>query len=231
MNNIKNMFKKSAIFRTLNEKIKMPIYQYRMQKRGYQMLNGVFDTIPDSYKPFVDYGTMLGFIRDKGFISHDIDTDIGIICDDIEERKKLLSIFQSESYFITHEFYYLNGLQEFSIEKEGIKTDIIFYGTKTVKAELKMYTYSFSRLFNKEYKNDLEIDVFYYEYTYLNELTTSKVKSFDYPIPQNYEVALQERYGENWKVKDSNWDYQDDPSFRKLEDLGYYYNHKRKNYH
>lgn len=230
MINIKKKLKKYSFFRMLNEKLKNPIYQYRMNKRGYIILNGVFDLIPESYNPFVDFGTLLGFIRDNGFISHDIDTDIGIICTNIEEREKLLSLFKSSDYFITHEFYYLDSLQEFSIEKEGIKTDIIFYGTKSVNNETKIYTYSFSRLFNKQYNNDLEIDVYYYEYTNINEIIPYKINSFDYPVPLNYEEALKDRYGENWRVKDSKWSYQNDPSIKKLEDLGYYYNHKRKNY-
>ena len=73
-------------------------------------------------------------------------------------------------------------------------------------------------------------DVYYYEYTNINEIIPYKINSFDYPVPLNYEEALKDRYGENWRLKDSKWSYQNDPSIKKLEDLGYYYNHKRKNY-
>ena len=230
MKKIKNFLKEFKLLRDLNRKIKAPIYRWRMKKKGYETLYNVIDNIPQNYNPFVDFGTLLGFIRDGGFISHDIDTDLGIICNDSLARTQLLEKFKQEGYFITHEFYLLNELQEFSLEQDGIKTDIIFYGSKEESGRSLMYTYSFERNFDTVYANAFELDTYYYEYPLITEFTTTSVANFDFPIPSDYEKALMERYGKGWKVKDPNWEYKHDPSVKKVETKGLHLNHKRKNY-
>src|SRR3989339_381415 len=81
--------------------------------------------------PFwLEAGTCLGAIREKGFIGHDEDIDVGIYSESISETVELTSLFFHliESGFrLYHTFGTLDNGFEVAVWRDGIKIDIFWF--------------------------------------------------------------------------------------------------------
>ena len=228
MNGIKNFLKKFTFARKLNAAIKKPFIVNNMKKNGYIILEEAFSILEENqYFHFADFGTLLGFVRDNGFISHDTDTDIGILEDNRERREQLKDYFLAKNFKITHEFYLDNFIEEYSVEKNGFKIDLVYY---TSAEDNTMFCYSFHRDMNKKYTDTFETDLNRYTYKKVTSLTTLNINGHNFKVPSNYSECLEERYVKTWNIKDKNWHYSKDPHMQEMPQKGYMINHKRKNY-
>ena len=72
---------------------------------------------------FVDYGTLLGVIRDKKIIEWDDDIDLGIIINDLFTWNNLEEIMYSFGFKKKHEFVYKNEITEQNYEKDYVSVD------------------------------------------------------------------------------------------------------------
>lgn len=166
----------------------------------------------NQYRFWLEFGTLLGAIREKGFISHDHDIDIAM---DIHERDEFLEEkLTSEGFKLKKRAKLLTG--EIIEETYNYKTATIdiFYAYKD-DCQIKIFDYqTFNNLSPNEcikkygglrvYENVLtEFDLINYEFF------GSKVS-----IPGNYKDHLQELYGEDFMIKNKNWKF-DSSSVRK----------------
>lgn len=124
------------------------------------------------------FGTLLGAIRENGFIEHDEDTDVFAL---EEDRTKILNVlidFEASGLKVAR---YNEHLISFICEGEYI--DIYFY----------------KKSLNQRVSIDNGIDG-----KILESTKTMKFLGTNFPIPHNPKEALEILYGENWRTPIKN---------------------------
>lgn len=165
---------------------------------AFELLKKVKNTLNSINVPyFLVCGTLLGFVRDGDFISHDLDIDLGIFIEDwspkiIEEFVKCG--FQFYRQLGTRE----NGL-EYTFRKNSINVDLFFYYKSGDKI--------FSCAYWKENKPENQI-ISQHNIFDIGQLT---VRGESFSVPKNYEAYLENVYGKNWRVPDKTWHWAASP--------------------
>ena len=176
--------------------------QHLIKKYGYQAVDLIHQVAEEVGMPYyADYGTLLGFIRDGGFIAHDADMDFSLMPDNGKVAVFFEALEKKGFYF--ERYITVDGvLTEFTMRYREISIDF----------------------FQKKYGKDMEH--FHYvgkdmgEYSYsFNEMTPKGLREWEVhhvkvSIPINYEEVLNCLYG-NWHVKVKAWDDSMSPAFKK----------------
>ena len=96
-----------------------------LHSNGYEELEKFHDLMKNNNITYwLTAGTLLGFFRDKSFISHDFDIDVAT-CE--TNKSKIIKLLLSSEFKITHGFIdNLGNLTEISIESQNVQFDIFF---------------------------------------------------------------------------------------------------------
>lgn len=142
----------------------------------------------------VDYwltdGTLLGYYREKNFISHDTDTDIGVRAETF--KPIVLDSIKKQGFEIYYLFGYPEDSFEISLVRNNIKTDIFFF----YQRKNKLYHCAFLK---QRTRIDYEYDVFK-----TKEIIFLGHKFF---VPDDELKYILTKYGETWKEPDLSWDW------------------------
>jgi hypothetical protein len=203
--------------KTIN-KIKTKKQQKQLKRYGKEALEKIdlaFKELNKTY--FLVYGTLLGAYRDKDFISHDIDIDIGAFFH--EYSKDIEKILQKYGFIKKHEFLVDDG--KFAIEEtyiyKKIHIDIFYF--KLIDDNLVGYIFSnepglsWDKTIQK-YGGLLirEECSTYYGIDKINFLG----KKFN--ILKKPEKHLEYFYGKNFMIPDANWSPQKVKAVKFLKD-------------
>jgi len=154
---------------------------------------------------WLDFGTLLGAVRDEKFIEHDLDLDIGMFL--VEYSPKLQELLEKEGFRKTECFYIDKGQygRKEAYNYKGVVIDFFFY---TKKNNL-IYGHGFSTIT----EGDSLIEALKKEEGFL-------VKEVSFPfigiiqidflgekfnIPKNFDNYLSAHYGKNYMIKNPNW--------------------------
>lgn len=143
-------------------------------------------------------GTLLGYYREGDFITHDTDTDIGVMYSTFS--KSALDSILSKGFKLVHIFGEPNNSLELAFTKSGVKTDIFFFYEKGDK----LYHSAFTDLSHRGYTR--------IDYSY-NKFGVSEVDFLGYKFyaPDNIIDFIVTKYGENWKTPIIKWNWATSP--------------------
>lgn len=139
-------------------------------------------------------GTLLGFYRENGFISHDLDTDLGLFMSDF--TPECLEYIKSRGFKLKGFFGLIEDGFEIALTRNGVKTDLFFFYNRNHKVYHSAY-HKFSS--DGYYKID-------YEYEPFSIVRNTFMKN-DFNMPNNIEKYVKTKYGEEWSIPIKNWDY------------------------
>lgn len=149
-------------------------------------------------KHWLTDGTLLGYYREKDFISHDTDTDIGCMIDDL--TPELIKDFLRNGFALGHVFGKMEDGFEIALHCNGIKTDIFFFYERGDE----LYHSAYGNITAHEYT---KID-YAYKFFDTKEVDFLGHKFF---VPEDPLLFIETKYGADWKVPKKAWRYDTSP--------------------
>ena len=208
---IKSVLKKNcvgrAIYGTLHKIYRAyntPRKIRRLHKYGYEALRRVHKVMSSKNIPYYcEAGTMLGIVRDNGFIKHDDDIDIAII-PDVVTAKDVLKAFVDGGFGFIHGFLYDGEISEFTVrDVSGITIDVFFH--KYVPGDKSRFHEVFMRWYpDRKYPNAMANTALQFNFRGADGLKEVQVNGVTTVIPINAEEMLDSAYGP-WRRPDPNF--------------------------
>ena len=170
------------------------------QSVGYDVHQKVYDVLRDSpFRFFALSGTLLGLVRDGGFIPYDDDLDYGIMIDEDTVWHSFENLMESNGFH--PDYYYVedHNITEMSFRYHGVNID--FFGMRDCGTCLLSSVYY--RRKQIDYEKD-EVSTMHITYPAFLGIKEVACKGYTFPIPVNAEEFLASNYGENWRIPDKN---------------------------
>ena len=177
----------------------------RLHNHGYGLLAEMHELLSTKNIPYyADAGTLLGFIRDGGFIKHDDDIDIGIMPDTVRPPD-VLKVFMNAGWGYVHGFKLNGRVLEFTVKHScGLTVDVFFH--KYCEDDRRFLHEIFLRWYpDRKYPNERANTALKYRLRGPDGLTMMKVHGVEVSIPTNAREVLDSEYGP--------WEHPD-PSFK-----------------
>lgn len=215
---IKKILKSSSIGRVVYPMVQacyrswaVPRKRARLQKHGYELLGKVDEICTKNKIPyFCDWGTLLGIVRENGFIKHDDDIDITIYKIG-EDPLRILEAFRKEGFSLIHVLKRGNDILEFSLRFKGLSVDFFFYEKGTGNGEGRLADIYFDT--TVKYPKPSLNSVRYWTFPSDLEVVDYDFNGTHCMIPANAEEMLVKEYGPNWKTPISKWTPTDAPGW------------------
>lgn len=189
-----------------------------IQKNGFELLDNMHNILNrEKIDFFIDFGTLLGIIREDGFIKHDLDMDIGVIKENEKTTSRVKESLLGHGCVLKHEYKYKGNVVEQSFLFKKIKFDICYYEQDKVKS--KCYLFYRDSEENIKY-TDNSMSVVQMTYDKIKGIEKYKVGTHEFNIPVDAEKLLEEKYGPDWRIPNSKWIYWKSPSATKCEGFG-----------
>lgn len=211
----KDIVKNLPLIKKLNEKanVELDSTRSRLLKENFEeILNIVYSSELKKYDIWLDFGTLLGYYRERNFINHDLDMDFGIIipnyADFLVVEKELLD----KGFQRTKEFYFDKNLVELSYNYKGLNVDFILYKKDSNKISSDTIFYMTNAL-----GNPTRYEVYHYELPF-NGVEECNFKNTIVKIPGNVEEYLSNLYGEDFRVPNTNYNWKENPIYQKVKE-------------
>lgn len=190
---------------TIREKIHNKPKIKNLHKNGYDVMKKVTEGfIGTDIKVFCAFGTLLGMVRDNGFIKTDADIDMGVIetpefsWDKIENTMKKIGLRKMRQFA-------LNGLiTEQTYGENGVTVDFFLYAIKDEQMVANIYC----REVGKSYSSDEQFSVMHSYAPVVCDIQTKMVHDTPVLIPSNSEEYLAKVYGEGWRYPDPKFKHE-----------------------
>lgn len=213
---IKKLIKKSHFFNKYRELAQNRYLARRseaIKKDGLKIISELYAKIAlQNPSLFVDYGTLLGVIREKRIIMWDDDIDMGIIMSDIFSWHELQKIMLAEGYVKKHQFTYNGEITEQNYEKGFVSIDFFRHYEK----EGVSISYVYDKDFEGIYPSENFWDVMEFKTPGIVEVDLVNIDGYDIPVPNNNVDYLSFVYGKDWQIPNPNWKTGDGPATTKL---------------
>lgn len=175
----------------------------RMSLYGNELLNEANKALEQTgVEYFLDFGTLLGFIREGGFIEHDPDIDISVIY--FEGVEEIIDQALTKNGFKKYLEYKKSGMiVEEAYVYKGVKMDVFYlFEDKENGGKLSYHSFITEKIeYNEPYNKST------YTFVHSPFLGTKQLdnQNVSFRIPINEYDWIEERYGQNWRIPVKEW--------------------------
>lgn len=161
------------------------------------------------------FGTMLGAVREKGFIKHDLDIDVYMWNEDWTPQ--LRTHLKKHGFELIHNFLVDNGAsgREETYAKNNISIDIFY-----IYPPIDQYPYCCDFLmypgtatFRQSVEEHGGLIPRRIQLPIKKERTSAQFEGLPLYIPLNYDEILSYRYGPDYMVPNPNWSFKSDNNY------------------
>ena len=190
----------------------IPHRRRMLRRHGREVLAHLADVVERRGLPvFAAYGTLLGFVREHGFLASDDDIDLGVLPGEWTPRRLLKLLLEEEGFDFLFAFSYDGAITEFKVAWHGVPVDFFFYQDDGEK----FYAGSYHYLPGVDYPSPNANSAQRVVEPRIESLETREVFGLRFPVPAYPEQVLEQLYGD-WRTPDSHWDDSKHPG---IEDL------------
>lgn len=162
----------------------------------------------NSFVYVLAFGSMLGAIRERGFIKHDLDIDVSMFIEDHSD--KLKECLTDYGFNLSHVFLIDNGAcgREETYSYKGVHIDVFFFYPPIGKYPyccdflMKDDTATFRESMSKArgvLPRRIELPI-------SRERKRVQFENILLPVPSNAEEILEFRYGQDYMIPNTKWD-------------------------
>lgn len=210
----KDKIKNLPIVKQLNDKANRQLNTMKndlLKENFYNVLRDVYEE-SQGILIWLDFGTLLGVVRNNGVIEHDFDMDFAILDEDLIGLEILFSNLEKKGYKKTREFYYDGKLVEYSYSYKGLNIDFVIYRKNDlgIECETIAYMQDFTgKITNVEsYRYDLPFDG-------VVEFMIDDNKVY---IPKNSHYYLSVMYGDDYMTPIEHYKWRDNIIYKLVDD-------------
>lgn len=195
----------------------VPVKRARLQRQGVGTLKRV-DEICQRHgiKYFADFGTLLGIVRENGFIKNDDDIDVSILDNEIDAIS-VLKVFRNEGFEFVHALTYHGKLREFTVSLNKLTVDFFFSERVGNEGRTHAIFYFDPKI---GYKNPAENSVKERVLPYVADVERIDFNGVKIMIPANREEYLASLYGKKWRTPDPAFVTGTQDTYKLLPDYG-----------
>lgn len=159
----------------------------RLQKYGTEAIREIHSILTSAGLPYyADYGTLLGIVREGGFIRHDDDIDFSVPPGSPSPKCYLQTLLSSRDLVFWRGFEYRGRITELAFWYRGVPIDFFF----SVVEDGVIYNYAYNDMPGREdwipYRERREIN---------GKFELRLINGQAVVIPENYDAILTTKYG------------------------------------
>jgi len=181
--------------------------KYLFKKYGVEVLEK-FQIIMKSINVdfWLEFGTLLGAYREKDFIVHDDDIDVGLFLNN--DYIKIQKTLEKSGFKLIQQIEVDNctyGLEQTYVYK-GVYIDLFYF----TKKEEEIHCHVFKTLKDKTWEETIMLNggVIVQEHTFpYMGLKFMKFQGLLFNVPSNIEEHLSANYGDEFMIENSKWNY------------------------
>ena len=192
-------------YRNRREKRHKKVACARLRKYGVEILDLIAKALTDLNVPyFADYGTLLGIIREAGFIRHDNDLDFGVM-PGFSKKKEMLMALLSVGFTFKRAFEFNGKITEISLIYKDVPVDFFFNEETEKGEEMWAYTYSTGGYIPKPQERFPVLASYRDCRPRVSALVNAEIYGRRVPIPEDAEKLIAITYGNDWRIPKSAW--------------------------
>ena len=210
---LKNFLKKTWLGERIYKKILQPIWlSYRlprarklMDKYGYNILARIHTVFRKHHIPYYcDAGTLLGFVRDGGFIKGDADFDFSVL-PDYGSLVKVLHTLLTEGYRFVYAYEFKGRLLEFTVMDPIVELTMDVFQSEYLDKTHKKLIVRYLRWFkDRNYPTSQDNSALEFQFAAPTGIKEMIVHGVTVDVPENAEAILDDEYGP-WRKPDPNF--------------------------
>lgn len=193
-----------------------PIRRRRLRRYGFRILgelNEVFKSNHVEY--YLAFGTLLGIIREGGFIAHDDDMDLLVNSQDTKDVKKVVAMILERGFKFKHVLVASGKILYYTFEKYGVSVD--FWCFDRLSDNGGLYFYLVYANDDAQSKNANQCRWYRIKQPNIPLGREIEKAGMRFMVPDNSTEMLEAFYGKGWRTPDRNWVARDSP--RRFEDM------------
>ncbi len=173
----------------------------RLQRFGWEVLEKAGTALGnEEFGYFVDYGTLLGLVREQGFIQHDDDIDFSLPYGK-SNPGHLLTCMLNNGFTFLRSFIWQGQVTEITFLYKKIEVDF-FYVFRENDGRYFSLIYD---MFLTEGENHVARKITRIDKPGDMSITNMAIHGMNVPIPCATDDFLKYNYGDNWKIPDRNF--------------------------
>lgn len=165
---------------------------------------------------FVDFGTLLGFVRNRKPLSWDYDIDFGICFNDLFQWEDLGKAMKTSGFQLEKQFTYNGTITEQTFRRNNIYIDFFSHFIDDDSS----YYYVYYAEKDYPYKDKSQLHARITRTVIITGTKEFEVDGGYIHVPVEYESYLADVYGENWRIPNPNWVFELKPNVTKMNGFG-----------